>query len=64
MKRKYTRQEVLDRMIGTSLYFNPDDANIFVRKRWGICAWTMNMGNPWSWAIVGGIVLLAIVFIC
>ena len=63
MKRKYTREEVLERMIGNNLYCNPDDTNIFVRKRFGIGAWTMNMGNPWSWAIVGGIVLLAVVII-
>lgn len=63
MKRKYTREEVLERMIGNSIYFNPDDANIFVRKRYGIGAFTMNMGNPWSWVITGGIVLLAVVLI-
>ena len=61
MKRRYTREEVLERMIGTSIYFNPDDTNIFVRKRFGIGSWTMNMGNPWAWAIVGGIVLIAVI---
>lgn len=61
MKRKYTREEVLERMIGNSIYFNPDDTNIFVRKRYGIGAWTMNMGNPWSWTIVGGIVAIAVI---
>ena len=61
MKRRYTREEVLERMIGNSIYFNPDDANIFVRKCHGIGAWTMNMGNPWSWAILGGIVLIAVI---
>ena len=63
MKRKYTREEVLARMIGNNLYFNPNDTNIFVRKRYGIGAFTMNMGNPWSWVITGGIVLLAVVLI-
>ena len=63
MKRKYTREEVLEPMIGNSIYFNPDDANIFVRKRFGIGSWTMNIGNPWAWAILGGIVLLAVVVI-
>lgn len=63
MKRKYTREEVLARMIGNNLYFNPNDTNIFVRKRYGIGAFTMNMGNPWSWVIAGGIVLLAVVLI-
>ena len=63
MKRKYTREEVFERMIGNSIYFNPDDTNIFVRKRYGIGAWTMNMGNPWSWVIAGVALLLAIVLI-
>ena len=63
MKRRYTREEVLERMILNSIYFNPDDANIFVRKRFGIGSWTMNMGNPWAWAILGGIVLLTVVVI-
>ena len=54
MKRKYTQEEV-SRLMVFGLYFNPDDRNIFVRKRWG--AWTMNMGNLWSWVIAGGILL-------
>ena len=54
MKRKYTQEEV-SRLMVFGLYFNPDDRNIFVRKRW--CAWTMNMGNPWSWVITGAALL-------
>lgn len=55
MKRKYTQDEVSRRMV-FGLYFNPDDRNIFVRKR--RYAWTMNMGNPWSWVITGAILLV------
>ena len=55
IKRKYSQEEVETRMRGR-FYCNPDDKNLFVRRRaWG--AWTMNMGNPWAWCAVGAIAL-------
>lgn len=56
IKRKYSREEVEAHMRGR-FYCNPDDKNLFVRRRgWG--AWTINMGNPWAWCAVGVIVLV------
>ena len=56
MKRKYTQQEVERLMVGR-LYCNPNDKNIFVRRR-GLAAWTMNLGNPWAWCITGAAALV------
>ena len=56
IKRKYSQKEVEAHMRGR-LYCNPDDKNLFVRRRvWG--AWTMNPGNPWAWCVVGAIALV------
>lgn len=41
-------------------YFNPDDAAIFVEKRFGV-GYTMNFARPMAWAILGAILLLPIV---
>ena len=57
MKRKYTREEVDRLMSWWGLYANPDDLNIFVRKKRRPYAWTMNYGNKWSWVITGAILL-------
>jgi uncharacterized membrane protein len=32
-------------------YSNPDDPALFVPKRYGI-GYTLNFGNPWSWAVL------------
>jgi len=58
MKRKYTEEEVRERMF-MRLYYNPDDLNIFV-KREGFLAYTLNFGNPWAWVIQGAVVMLAL----
>ncbi|MCH1942264.1 hypothetical protein [Holdemania massiliensis] len=50
-KRKYSQEEGNQPMSGR-IYINREDARIFVRKR-GLYAWTMNLGNPWSWVIMG-----------
>lgn len=50
-KRKYSQEEGDPAMSGR-IYINREDARIFVRKR-GLYAWTMNLGNPWSWVILG-----------
>ena len=57
MKRKYTQEEIEQR-ICCGFYFNPHDLNIIVCKR--RYAWTLNMGNKWSWVITAGVVLLVI----
>lgn len=41
------------------LYYNPDDAAVFVEKRFGIGT-TMNMARWQSWLLVGGMVLFII----
>lgn len=51
MKRKYSPEEVEARMSGR-LYINTDDLNIFVKRK-GFHAWAMNLGNPYSWVIMG-----------
>ena len=63
MKRKYTQEEINERMAG-KIYFNKDDSNIFVRGK-GIASWTMNYGNKWTWVItfVELIVILGIVYL-
>jgi len=44
---------------GGVLYFNPDDAALFVERRTGL-GYTVNFGNPRSWMFVGIILLLPI----
>jgi uncharacterized membrane protein len=38
-------------------YSNPDDPALFVPKRYGI-GYTLNFGNPWSWAVLALIILM------
>lgn len=56
MKRKYSQDEVERHMLGR-IYINRDDLNIFVRRK-GLYAWTMNLGNKWSWIITGSIAVI------
>ena len=51
MKRKYSQEEV-DQTMSGRIYINADDLNIFVKRKTGY-AWTMNLGNKWSWVIMG-----------
>lgn len=51
MKRKYSQEEVNQIMSGR-IYINADDLNIFVKRK-GAYSWTMNLGNKWSWIIMG-----------
>jgi len=45
---------------GGMIYYNPDDAALFVGRRDGV-GYTTNFGNPWSWVVLGSLpVLLAI----
>ncbi|MGL4736267.1 MAG: hypothetical protein ACRCW2_02320 [Cellulosilyticaceae bacterium] len=61
MKRKYSQEEVEKCMSGR-LYINRDDLNIFVRRK-GVYAWTMNLGNRWSWIIMCGEVLVIVMLL-
>jgi uncharacterized membrane protein len=48
---------------GGMIYYNPNDAALFVARRDGI-GFTSNMGNPWNWVMLGSIpALIAIGFI-
>jgi hypothetical protein len=38
------------------LYYNPNDPAVFVEKRF-MAGWTVNLGNPRSWLVLGGIVI-------
>jgi len=42
---------------GGIVYYNPDDAALFVRRRDAI-GFTFNLANRWSWAIFGGLFLV------
>jgi uncharacterized membrane protein len=48
---------------GGMIYYNPNDAALFVARRDGV-GFTSNMGNPWSWVMLGSLlVLIAIGFL-
>jgi uncharacterized membrane protein len=36
------------------IYYNPDDAALFVQKRFGL-GYTFNFANPWSWILLLGL---------
>ena len=42
--------------ISGAIYWNRDDAALFVKKRTGL-GYTFNFANPWAWVLLGGIVL-------
>jgi uncharacterized membrane protein len=42
---------------GGIVYYNPSDPAIFVGRRDGV-GFTLNMGNPWSWAVMGSPLVL------
>ncbi len=42
---------------GSVIYYNPDDAALFVEKRTGL-GYTFNFGNRWSWALILGLGLV------
>jgi len=41
-----------DRWYLGQLYYNPDDAAVFVQRRVGL-GYTLNFGNRWTWIILG-----------
>ena len=44
---------------GGRFYVNRDDPALFVRKRFR-SGYTLNFGNPWSWAVLALLVLIAV----
>lgn len=44
------------------LYFNPDDASLFLPERFGF-GWTANLARPATWALILGGALVTIGFI-
>ncbi len=58
MKRKYSQEEVSKHMHGR-IYFNRDDANVFVRRK-NSGSLTMNLGNKWAWLIMGAELLFVL----
>ncbi len=42
---------------GGMIYYNPNDAALFVNRRDGV-GFTTNFGNPWSWVMLGGLPIL------
>lgn len=43
-----------------SFYCNPNDPALLVPKRFGI-GYTLNFGNPWSWAVLAFVLLMVAV---
>jgi hypothetical protein len=43
-----------------SFYSNASDPALLVPKRFGI-GYTLNFGNPWSWAVLGFVLLIVAV---
>jgi uncharacterized membrane protein len=44
---------------GGILYYNPDDPVLFVGRRDG-AGFTVNLGNPWSWVVIGSPLVIAL----
>jgi len=42
---------------GGVIYYNPGDPVLFVERRVGF-GYTMNFGNPWSWALFAGLLIV------
>lgn len=47
---------------GGIIYFNPDDASLFLPERFGI-GWTLNWARPAAWVLVVGFVILTAGFV-
>lgn len=43
-------------------YVNRDDASLFLPERFGV-GWTLNLGRPAAWAVVGGFVAVMALFV-
>jgi Family of unknown function (DUF5808) len=52
-----TREDTPDEFWRGMFYVNPEDPALLVRKRYGV-GYTVNFGNPRSFAVVGFVVLM------
>lgn len=52
MKKQQKNQK--DKLWHGRIYYNPDDSRVFVQKRPGLWAWTINFANPRAWALGAG----------
>lgn len=43
-------------------YWNPDDSNLFLPKRFGV-GWTVNFARPMVWLLIGGFTLVTVAFV-
>jgi len=43
---------------GPILYYNPNDAALFVPSRHQVFTYTFNFSNPWSWVLLAGLALV------
>src|SRR6202047_3096836 len=55
-----TGQRPPDTAWNGSFYSNPSDPALLVPKRFGI-GYTLNFGNPWSWAVLAFVLLMVAV---
>jgi Family of unknown function (DUF5808) len=55
-----TGQRPADAAWKGSFYSNPNDPALLVPKRFGI-GYTLNFGNPWSWAVLAFVLLMVAV---
>jgi uncharacterized membrane protein len=46
--------------LGGLIYVNRADRAVLVEKRMGL-GWTFNLGNPWAWALLAGVVAIPLV---
>ena len=62
MQMNYSQEEV-DQLMIVRIYCNHADFTIFVMRK-GLYAWTMNLGNKWSWIITvtAAMIIIVIVF--
>ena len=52
MKKQQKNQK--DKHWHGRIYYNPDDSRVFVQKRPGLWAWSINFANPRAWALGAG----------
>lgn len=46
-----------------TFYFNPKDYRVFVPKRIKILGWTLNFANPYSYLVIFGIIIIAVIVV-
>ncbi len=61
MKKKHSQEEIQKYMRGR-IYCNSNDTNIFVKRK-GVFSYTMNLGNKWSWVLMGLMLLIVLILL-